>query len=224
MAPGAVLLFDLDGTILDTTELILASFVYTFKEGLGETVSREQILQHFGRSLDDQFRIMRPNLSGEEIDRLVALYRKHNHAYHDQMIALIPGADVALHQWAEQGVPMGVVTSKRLDMTKRGLQQYGLWSLFQTVVHHDSTSRHKPDPEPLQCALANLKARPEDTWYIGDSPYDMRAARAAQCEAVGFSYNTFKAEELVAAGAGHWVQSWSELYSWWEINHHKSEG
>lgn len=219
-----VLLFDLDGTILDTTELIIASFLYTFAEGLQETVSREEVMQYFGRSLDDQFRIMRPELEAADVDRLVALYRTHNHAHHDQMISLIAGAGEALHRWQQRGVPMGLVTSKRLDMTERGLRRYDLWPLFATIVHHDSTSRHKPDPDPLLLALKELQAQPESSWYIGDSPYDMRAAKSAGCQAIGFCYNTFTSRELEEAGADHLVRSWPELYAWWENNNRGNEG
>ena len=101
------LLFDLDGTILDTTELIVQSFLHTFREGLGKTVSREEVMEHFGKSLDDEFRAMCSSFSDDQIQELVTLYRTHNHAHHDRMVSLIPGADKVLRKLAGQKVPMG---------------------------------------------------------------------------------------------------------------------
>ncbi len=213
---NGALLFDLDGTILDTTELIVASFIYTFAEGLGQTVTKEEVLQHFGRSLDDQFRVMRPDLGSAEIARLVSLYRLHNHAHHDSMVTVIPGAEQVLRALAAGNVPMGIVTSKRLDMAQRGLELYHLWPLFSCVVHHDSTPEHKPKPGPVLRALEEMQASAPDTWYIGDSPYDMRSAKAAGCHAAGLCYNTFTEPELLNAGADFAVHSWPELYEWWQ--------
>ncbi|WP_053960794.1 HAD family hydrolase [Sulfobacillus thermosulfidooxidans] len=210
------LLFDLDGTILDTTELIVQSFLYTFEQGLGERVSREEVLVHFGKSLDDQFRIMRPHLSAEEVKRLVTLYRTHNHAHHDQMVSLIPGAGEILRQLRQSTLSLAVVTSKRLDMTQHGLKLFGLAEIFQTIIHHDSTLHHKPHPEPILRALGELCVSGEDAWYIGDSPYDMMAAKKAGCRAIGFCYNTFRPEQLEEAGADSLVYSWPELYALWQ--------
>jgi pyrophosphatase PpaX len=210
-----VLLFDLDGTILDTTDLIVESFIYTFAEGLGQTVTRAEVMPYFGRSLDEQFYVMRPDLSAAEVSRLVGLYRRHNHAHHDGMVTVMPGAAAVLQTLAAEHVPMGIVTSKRLDMTRQGLDLYHLWPLFACVVHHDSTVQHKPAPDPVLRALEEMGASAPHSWYIGDSPYDMQSAKAAGCHAVGFCYNTFAAQELVDAGAEHLVRSWQELYAWW---------
>jgi pyrophosphatase PpaX len=212
------LLFDLDGTILDTTELIVQSFLYTFRRGLGQRVTREEVMVHFGKSLDDQFRVMRPLLPPPEIQRLVTLYRTHNHAYHDQMVSVIPGAAEVLQKWSKEGLIMAVVTSKRLDMARHGLELYGLDGMFATIVHYDSTENHKPHPEPLQHALEILGVPAHNAWYVGDSPYDMMAAKTAGCLAIGLCYNTFRAEDLVKSGADSLVYSWPELYALWQMS------
>lgn len=207
-------LVDLDGTVLDTTRLILDSFHYAFREGLGETVSDAELLEHFGKTLDDQFAEMRPGLSPSEVDRLVGLYRAFNHAEHDRLVTVIPGADAVLAQLHRQGRPLGVVTSKRLDIARHGLERFGLWPLFGVVVHHESTRRHKPHPEPVRLALATLGVNPARTVFIGDSPYDMLAGRAAGCRALGYLFNTFDRQRLVEAGAERVMESWEDIEKW----------
>ena len=207
-------LCDLDGTILDTMELILLSFHYAFEVGLGQTVSDDELLLYFGQTLDDQFRQMRPDLSSSEIERLVEIYRTHNHLEHDRHIDLIPGADHALKILHHAGYPLGLVTSKRLDMAQHGLEMFDLWAYFSVVVHHDSTTQHKPRPDPILEALRMFSADPHTAVYVGDSPYDMQAAKSAGCQALGLAYNTFTVDDLVKAGADRVCTTWEAALHW----------
>lgn len=204
-------LFDLDGTILDTTNLILQSFVHAFAEGLGQVVTHEELMVHFGRPLEAQFRIMCSDLPGDEINRLISIYREHNEAQHDAWVSLVPGAGEGLRELAHQGYALGIVTSKRLDLTVHGLQLFGLDELFEVIVHADSTTQHKPHPEPVQRALELMKGDPDRAAYIGDSPYDMAAGCGAGLHTVGLVHNTFSADVLRQAGAEVVVSRWSEV-------------
>jgi len=204
-------LFDLDGTILDTTELIMTSFIHTFHEGLGEDVTREELMVHFGRPLEEQFETMRPQLSEDAIARLVNIYREHNEFEHDRFVSVVPGADRGLRTLAEAGFPLGIVTSKRLALTVQGLKQFGLYELFQVVVHSDSTKNHKPHPEPVEHAMALMGGKPGEAAYVGDSPYDMAAGRAAGVRTLGLVYNTFSEATLREAGADRIVQGWPDI-------------
>lgn len=204
-------LFDLDGTILDTTELILNSFVHAFREGLGETVTEDELMVHFGRPLITQFQVMRPNLSDADIHRLVEIYRQHNETEHDRFVTVVPGADQGLRTLHAKGFPLGIVTSKRLTLTEHGLRQFGLLDLFQVVVHMDSTPRHKPHPEPVQHALSLMGGQPDQAAYVGDSPYDMTSGKQAGVRTVGLIYNTFTDPVLQEAGADVTARSWPEI-------------
>ena len=208
-------LFDLDGTILDTTELILNSFVHAFREGLGETVTEDELMVHFGRPLETQFRVMRPRLEDADIHRLVQIYRQHNETEHDRFVAVVPGADKGLRALYDKGFPLGIVTSKRLDLTEHGLRQFGLLDLFQVVVHMDSTPRHKPHPEPVQHALSLMGGRPEQAAYVGDSPYDMTSGKEAGVRTLGLIYNTFTDAVLRETGADVTIHRWSEIVETW---------
>lgn len=204
-------LFDLDGTILDTTELIMQSFIHAFAIGLDQRVTPEELMVHFGRPLEDQFRLMRPDLPQYQIDRLIAIYRQHNEAEHDHWVSVVPGADRALMELARRGYPLGIVTSKRLDMTMQGLRLVGLDHLFSCVVHMGSTVHHKPHPEPMEHALKLMAAERSTTAYVGDSPYDMASGRAAFVRTLGLVHNTFTAADLKAAGADAVVYDWSQI-------------
>ncbi|MCY0878978.1 MAG: HAD-IA family hydrolase [Firmicutes bacterium] len=204
-------LFDLDGTILDTTELILQSFEHAFREGLGQSVPREELLRHFGRPLVEQFQIMCPDLEDSERQRLVDLYLAHNEGLHDQYVSVVPGAPEGLERLYQAGYPLGIVTSKRENLTVQGLRLFGLDRFFQVIVHMDSTRRHKPHPEPVLHALHLLGGLPQCSAYVGDSPYDMRAGRAAGVRTVGILYNTFTADVLREAGADVIATSWTEV-------------
>lgn len=206
----STLLFDLDGTILDTTELILASFRHAFAT-IGATVDDDVVRAYFGRPLTDEFRLIRPDLNEQQIQMLVTAYLEHNHREHDRLVAAVPGAVSVLRSLSEGGYRLGVVTSKRQRMALKGLQLVGLLPLFKVVVHADSTARNKPDPEPVQHALRLLDAKAEETLLLGDSPYDIRSAKAAGCFAVGLVYNTFTGEVLKAAGADAVIEHWPDL-------------
>lgn len=206
------LLFDLDGTILDTRDLIFASYRYAFWVGLGERVSEQELLTHFGRPLHEQIKIMRPKLSDDGVHRIAEIYRDHNHREHDKMVRIVPGADRVLGILAARGHRLGIVTSKRLQMTEYGLKRFGLWDLFSVVIHAENTPRHKPHPDPVRLAMEALKSVPDETWMIGDSPYDMASASAAGCHAMGLLYESaFGEESLWRAGAERVVQSWNEI-------------
>lgn len=211
MQPVWTFLFDLDGTILDTTDLIMKSFIHTFQEELQETVSREELMLHFGRPLEDQFRIMRPTASDEMVGRLVRVYREHNEVFHDQLVTVVPGAAEGLQTLFNAGHPLGIVTSKRYDLTAHGLRQFGLLDLFQVIVHSDSTEHHKPHPEPVEHALHLMGKEPRYAAYVGDSPYDMRAGREAGTRPLGLVYNTFSEAALREAGAADVVDSWPRI-------------
>ncbi len=203
--------FDLDGTILDTTALILESFRHAFWQGLGERVHDEAILMHFGRPLVEQFRLMRPDLPPERVDKLVAIYREHNEREHDRFTRVVPGAYEGLYALYRAGFALGIVTSKRENLTERGLVNAGMRPWFRWIVHADSTPRHKPHPEPVLHAMALAGAPAALSAYTGDSPYDMAAAKGAGVRAIGLVYNTFTADALKAHGADYVATNWQAV-------------
>jgi pyrophosphatase PpaX len=177
-------LFDLDGTVVDSGAIILASMRHATREVLGRDYSDEELLQAVGGpGLEAQMRALAP----EHVDRLVEVYRAHNYPLHDDLEACtgMEGVLVRLH---EEGRRLGVVTAKRRDTVELAFASVPLGHLFETIVGGDETERHKPDPAPLLLGAQRLGADPAETAYVGDSPFDVRAAKAAGMYAVAVTW------------------------------------
>ena len=207
-APGVeAVLFDLDGTLIDTVELILTSFRYATGTVLGEPLPDRMLLENIGVPLARQMREFAP-VHAEE---LVRVYREHNAAHHDELAREYPGTREALDAIAATGRPMGVVTSKGHTMAHHGLAVFGLAHHFPVVVTADDVEVHKPDPFPLRRAAAQLGVPLERCAYVGDSPHDMAAALAGGALAIAALWGAFPAEEVLAPGPHHALSSISEL-------------
>ncbi|MGC8486978.1 MAG: HAD family hydrolase [Clostridia bacterium] len=213
--PTRVVLFDLDGTLLDTTPLVRASTHYALRSVAGTDVADEVLTPYLGRTLETQFRGLFPDADDALVDRLVRAYRTHNDEVHDRSVAPMPGAREAVGWLRGQGIALGVVSSKRRLMVERGLRWLGLEDAFTVVVGVESTTRHKPDPDPLELALGHFPGvSPAEAVMVGDSPYDMAAARAARIDGVAVLGNTFTHQDLVRAGAVAVLATLFELPAW----------
>jgi pyrophosphatase PpaX len=180
------LLFDLDGTIVDTNELIIQSFLHTLEGVTGEPYTRERIIPHMGFPLLDQLRFF----SGlEQVDELAVKYRKFNLDKHDELVAEFPHVREVLEELARRGIRLGVVTNKMRLTTEMGLKLCGIDRFMETVVTVDDVKRGKPDPEAVLKALELMKAAPEETIMIGDSKYDIIAGQAAGVKTAGVAWS-----------------------------------
>lgn len=183
-----VMLFDLDGTLLDTNELIIQSFFHVFDHR--PSLTREQIISHFGMPLEKQlldYAGRSPEESGAD---LVLKYRTFNNANHDQMVQAFPGVVETLSKLRDAGVRIGVVTSKIKFTSERGLVHCGIKSFVETVVTIEDVEKPKPDRESIDKALRNLGVgRTSRVLMIGDSPFDLGCARHAGVDSclVGWS-------------------------------------
>ncbi len=177
-------LFDLDGTVVDSGAIILASMRHATREVLGRDYSDDELMQAVGGpGLEAQMHAIAP----EHVERLVDVYRAHNIPLHDELEACVGMEDV-LVRLREDGCRLGVVTAKRRDTAQLAFDRVGLGHLFEAVVGGDETERHKPDPEPLLLGAERLGADPAETAYVGDSPFDVRAAKAAGMFAVAVTW------------------------------------
>ncbi|MCA3748123.1 MAG: HAD-IA family hydrolase [Rubrobacter sp.] len=195
-------LFDFDGTLVDTTELIHQSMRHAVQKVLGRELPREVLLANVGQPLPRQMELLDPGRAAE----LLEVYREHNHAHHDDLIREFPGVEEALSRLKEEGLGVAVVTSKRRLAVEMALRLFPrLGELVDHFVTMEDTSRHKPDPEPLLHALDLLGARPEEAAYVGDSPFDVAAAKAAGLRSVAVSWGAFPESALRAAEPDHLV-------------------
>jgi pyrophosphatase PpaX len=179
-----VVLFDLDGTLVDSGAIILASFHHATETVLQRRFPDEQILAQVGGSnLETQMGLLAP----EHVDELVRVYRAHNDPSYSELACFDGMVDV-LAQLKEEGRRLGVVSAKRSPTVQRVFDGAGIGKYFDVIVGSDATKRHKPDPEPLLHALKELGAQPSDAAYVGDSPFDMAAAKAANVYAVAVAW------------------------------------
>jgi pyrophosphatase PpaX len=192
--------FDLDGTIVDSVELIVVSFKHAMREVLGREVSREEAIAYVGRPLREQMVAFSP----DRADELVASYREFNHREHDRMLSLYDGILDLLDSLGKAGIKVGLVTSK---------SRY----YFDATICADESARNKPYPDPILLCLEAMGVAPAEAAYVGDSPADIQAARAAGVEAIAVAWGVFALDALIAEKPDRVVHTIPELMGILEV-------
>lgn len=186
-------LFDLDGTLIDTNRLIIESFHYAMDEMYREKANVDFITSTFGKPLIEAFRPMAKR--EEDLEELVRLFRVYNVARHDQCVQVFPGVEEVMAKLKEKKFKTGIVTSKLNKMAKRGLQLFNLDKYIDVCIGADDTHIHKPDPFPVLECLRRLESKGEDSFMVGDSPYDMTAGRLSGCKTVFVNYSVVNIDD-----------------------------
>jgi pyrophosphatase PpaX len=197
-------LFDFDGTLVDTTELIYQSMRHAAGEVLGREIPREILMANVGQPLPRQMEL----IDAERAEELLESYRLHNEEHHDALIQEFPGIEEALARLRSAGVRVAVVTSKRRFSVEMALRRFpGLGEVADRFVTMEDTAEHKPHPEPLLKGLEFLGGvPPEEAAYVGDSPFDVAAAKAAGITSVAVSWGAFSEDTLREAEPDHLVE------------------
>lgn len=201
LASCEAVLFDFDGTLIDTGELILESFRYTIRTVLGRDIDDDELLRNVGAPLRQQMEEFAPGRG----DEMVAVYREYNHARHDELARPFPGVEETLAALKTRGMPMGVVTSKGHVAVDMGRRMIGLDRYIDTVVTADDVQVHKPEPYPLLFAAERMGVDVTRCMYVGDSPHDVTSARRAGAVAVAALWGMFSEERLAEAGPDHMI-------------------
>jgi len=197
-------LFDFDGTLVDTTEMIHQSMRHAASWVLGrDDIPRETLLANVGQPLPRQMEV----IDAERAELLLEAYRRHHEEHHDDLIGEFPGIEEALTRLRSAGIQVAVVTSKRLVSVEMALKNFpGLRDVVDRLVTMEDTTEHKPHPEPLLRGLELLGNVPkEEAVYVGDSPFDVEAAKAAGLTSVAVSWGAFSEDTLRAAEPDHLV-------------------
>lgn len=202
-------LFDLDGTLIDSVELILRSYRHTLQHHRGTVPPDEVWLEGLGTPLWEQFRLFTDD--PQEIEAMVATYREHNLQHHDALVRVFPGVPEAVDALKARGVRLGVVTSKLRTGTLRGLERCGLDGQFEVLVCADDVTRPKPHPEPVERAVELLGATPATTLFVGDSPHDLAAGRAAGVYTGAVLWGPFPRDWLARHEPDFWFTDPTEL-------------
>ncbi len=185
--------FDLDGTLVDTIGLIVASYQHATQTVLGHAWDERRIRAYIGRPLIECFREGAP----EHAEALFAAYTEWNEA-HPHLIAPYAGVDRMLGRLRSAGVQVAVATSKRREPALMALERCGIADLVPVLVTMEDTDVHKPRPEPLLLALARAGGVVTSAAYVGDAAVDLRAARAAAMPGVGVTWGAGEREAITA--------------------------
>ena len=203
--PGfSTYLFDLDGTLIDSIELILASFRHTMRTHLGTVPPDAAWRAGFGRPLRPQ--LARYARDPDQVEEMVATYRAHNRAHHDRLVHRYAGIHEVVMRLREQGATLGIVTSKNRVATEHGLRHCALDRFFAVLVTSDDTTEHKPGPAPVLEALTQLDASAARAVFIGDSPYDCLAGKAAGVSTAAALWGPFSRETLEPHAPDYWLE------------------
>lgn len=181
------ILFDLDGTLIDTTPLILESFKHSFLYHYNVSVKDEDLMKYLGVPLKNPFEELYPDTT----EILIKTYREFNEMKHDSYTGVFVGIAQMLEKCRKQGVTLGVVTSKRRELATRGLKLFDLFEYMDVLVGMEDTTIHKPKGDPVLKALDILGLKDFDRiLYVGDSTHDILCAKDAgvHSAAVGWSY------------------------------------
>ena len=188
-------LFDLDGTVVDSGEIILASMRHATREVLGRDYPDDELMAAVGGpGLEAQMRAFAPG----RVSELVRVYRAHNEPLHGEL-ACCAGMDELLVRLREEGRRLGIVTAKRRATVELAFARVPVGHLFDAVVGGEETERHKPDPAPLLLACKRLGVDPATAAYVGDAPFDVAAAKAGGLGAIAVTWGGIHSRERLAA-------------------------
>lgn len=204
-----VYLFDLDGTLLDSIDLILRAYRHTAVAHLGESPPDDVWLRGLGTPLRAQLRDVTED--AELIETMVVTYREYHQAHHDQSVKLYPGVLTILETLRWRGARLGVVTSKLRYGAEKGLALTGLLDHFEAIVTADEVANPKPHPEPVLTALDRLRGDAARAVFVGDSPHDIAAGRAAGVATAGVLWGPFAHDTLRSAAPDYLVNEPQEL-------------
>lgn len=210
------ILFDIDGTLIDTVDLIVKALDYTYRKHLGVALPREEIRRLIGLPLKVQMRYLDDRVAGNapheqmEADE-VAYYKAHR-----DMERVIPEAVGAVRAAYCKGYATGLVTSKNREELRLSLPKLALDDFVDAIVTADDTERHKPAPDPVLKALERLGVAPESAIYIGDTVFDISCGRAAGVQAAAVAWGAHLPEDLRAAQPDYYFETPADLLEWIE--------
>jgi len=207
--PLTTVLFDLDGTIIDSIDLILRSYRHTLRAHRGLEPPDEVWMKGLGTPLWVQFRDWTDDPA--EIEAMVATYRAYNLEHHDALVRPYDGVVQAVRDLKTRGKTLGLVTSKMKSGAERGLRVAGLEQVFDTIVGSDEVEHPKPHPEPVLKALQRLGAPPGDAVFVGDSRHDIECGRAAGVKTAAVLWGPFDRSHLADLAPDYWLEDPADL-------------
>jgi len=197
-------LFDLDGTLIDSVELILRSYRHTLRTHRGTVPPDELWLKGLGTPIRVQLRQWTEDSA--EIEAMAATYSVYNTEHHDALVRPYDGIVSVVRRLKNDGKRLGLVTSKVRTGAVRGLKAAGLEPDFDVIVGADDVRNPKPHPEPVLVALGLLGAQPGEAVFIGDSRHDLESGRAAGVKTAAALWGPFDRAHLADLEPDYWLE------------------
>ncbi|WP_100332309.1 pyrophosphatase PpaX [Bacillus xiapuensis] len=207
------LLFDLDGTLINTNELIISSFLHTLHHYYPNRYKREDVYPFMGPTLVETF----SNIDPERTEEMVQRYRAYNLANHDALVTQFDGVFETVRTLKENDYKLAIVSTKMRDTVIKGLKLTNLYPFFDVIVALDDVKHPKPHPEPLQKALNALGSKPEEALMIGDNYHDINGGKNAGTKTAGVSWSVKGKEFLQSFHPDYMLDSMADLLDILEI-------
>ena len=198
-------LFDVDGTLLDTNEYIYQAFEHTLNT-YGAPTSRETMKVHMGKLLHHMYEIFAPSHNAESLAQTHREFQEKN----TYLATVFPHVIETLEKLRASNIKIAAVTTRSRESCIATLDHTGLHQLLDVVVTGDDVQKHKPDPEPLNKALAALGARASEAFMVGDTSIDVFAGKNAGVKTIAVTYG-FHAETVANSNPDHVVASIREI-------------
>ncbi|PAE44419.1 pyrophosphatase PpaX [Bacillus sp. 7884-1] len=203
------ILFDLDGTLIDTNELIISTYLHTLEKYYPGKYTREDVLPFLGPTLHDVFGKMDP----DRVEEMVLEYRTYNIANHDALVKEFVGVMETIETLKKKGYKLAIVTTKREDVAFKGLRLMKLDSYFDVMIAYDHVKKVKPDPEPIFLALEKLDSKPEEALMVGDNFHDVLAGKNAGTKTAGVAWSIKGREYLAKYEPDFMLENMTDLLS-----------
>lgn len=198
------ILFDLDGTLLNTNELIYESFVYMFKNVLDKELKKDEITSLYGKPLEVSLSKYAEN--NVMLKKMISTYRAYNIENHDSMCRAFDGVPNLLKTLKDKDIKCGIVTSKKKDVASMGLKITDILKYMDVIITPEDTEKHKPEAEPALKACEILKLHPHEVLMVGDSPNDLLCGKSAGCLCCGVEYTEIDLEELLSVKPDYMIK------------------
>jgi pyrophosphatase PpaX len=182
-------LFDADGTLIDTADMIYRCFVHTCRIHGGFEISRDLVMRHVGRPLRAQFEVYLGPLTDEKAREITATHMDYQMSIYRDELKPFPHVAEGLGALKALGKRCAVVTSRRMHTLELYLKFCGMWDFFEAFVTPEMTDKHKPDPQPALKALEKLGAAADQALFVGDSLWDMQCGRGAGIQTAFVSWS-----------------------------------
>ncbi|UTR15989.1 pyrophosphatase PpaX [Salipaludibacillus sp. LMS25] len=210
-------LFDLDGTLINTIDLIIASFLHTMDRYYPGQYTRDDVISFIGPPLSETF----TKLDHSKLDEMTTTYRTFNHAQHDALVKKYEGVSETLVALRNEGYKMAIVTTKRRDTAIRGLELMELDQFFDVIISLDEVEKYKPDPEPLLKALRALKATPDQAIMVGDSEHDILGGKNTGTKTAGVAWSVKGSDHLASFEPDIMLNNMTDLLTYLEVTSSK---